>query len=831
MKKCKHFIAITFLVLSFQIVSYAVLLTDGQLYFDPATLGEGDYPKVYLSDLVVDNTAQWFALGDPITDADILPILKPGDYLKGYVFSQTDYLVLPNVDYSADLTAGDLMVTFNVAGLYHVQITRQSSAVEIYAVFAEAGYKPAAPTSTGPKKKVDPTPSADLFVVENADNTMNNSNEIWKKNGQSTERVDNVAQTVQKIKEKSEALGRKLHVELDGHGAAGVIGQGEGKSSTAIPSKRVDLKSAAEFQKSIDDYVNHITFQGCSVGKGQKGKEFLQIMADSIGKAGAWDCPVTTVNQSYFAVPLSGKWVEVVADPEATYVIPVVINLVGATTCDVKKLIAETNKKLKGSGIKLELKKTNPNVALVDGDDKITMSSEYAKACEKAEEELAKHIKGKNGKWNGKGLKIYVANDHWVGKANSDGWSNRYGNTAAIKKKPNVTDMAESLKTVIKKAFPRGRVGTPEPANEKAVAKATAKKRGKPVKKKEALKVTAGAGTSEKSKISKMYSAAGIKDNLNDAVDQFSVQVPPEYAYADIEHVSLSGDKLTDASSKTTVEIALNGRFPGALPSIVAPDNPDREFEATYTLELDKPGGPEQFVVTVWKDAPGQDYQSQITYSGAVVGRYIGPLEIFENGIVDADPNEPIEGGYANMLEFEVDTSFFWEPAADLTVPVTLMCSTMVLDGGLTITDIAEDTGFPMFEYAVVLPDDEEMPSLVLVGPSEELDGRGLAVKGTGFTAGQMVEVFIDDDLVGTATAGSDGGIFLFADTAVPFDFGSHDIQAVTMENQLDGTVNWTVAQTEVIYLQNDIESDLDRDGQVDLLDFVMMADDWLRGI
>ena len=827
-KKCSFLKAALFFVVLFHASSYAVLLSDGQLYFDPATLEEADYPKVYLPDLLADNTAEWTASGDPITDADILPILKPGDYLKGYVFSQTDYLEQPNVDYWADLTAGDLTVTFHTAGLYHVRITRASSAVEIYAVFAEADYKPSAPTSTGPKKKIDPTPTADLFVVENSDTTMDNSNEIWKKNGQATERVDNVAQTVQKIKEKSKALGRKLHVELDGHGAAGIIAQGEGKSSTPIPGERVDLKNAAAFQESIDDYVNHITFQGCSVGKGKKGKEFLQIMADSIGKAGAWDCPVTTVNQSHFAIPLSGKWVEVVADPKATYVIPVVINLVGTTTCDVKKLIAETNKKLKGSGIKLELKKTNPNTVLGDGDNKITVGTEYSEACEKAEAELAKLIKGKNGKWNGKGLKIYVADDHYTEKPTSDGWHEPMGNTGAIKKKANVTELAEILKKLIKKGFPRGRVGTPEPENEKAVAKATAKKKGKPVKTKNPSKVTAGAGTSEKSKISKMYSAAGIKDSLNDTSGGSGTH---EHAYADITHVSLSGDKLTDASSKTTVEIALNGRFPGTLPSIVAPENPDREFEATYTLELDKPSGFEQFFITVWKDFPGQDYQSQITYAGTSPGGYIGSVEIFENSIIDIDPNEPIEGGYANILEFEVDTSFFWGPVDDMTIPINLMCNSSVLDGGLTITDTAEDIDGAMFEYSVVLPEENEIPSLVLVGPSTEPDGRGLAVKGTGFPAGQSVELFIDEMPAGIATADGNGDIFLFADTAIPFDVGSHDIQAVAMESQPDGTFDWTMADTEIIYLENDIESDLDLDGRVDLQDYVILAEDWLRGI
>ncbi|TFG46070.1 MAG: DUF4347 domain-containing protein, partial [Candidatus Brocadiia bacterium] len=278
-----------------------------------------------------------------------------------------------------------------------------------YAVYAQAWLKGSKAGKSGASKKIDPVPNGDLFLVEKPDAVMDKSAKVWQDNGRTVERVENKQDIVNKIKAKSQALGRKIHVELDGHGNEGQISIGAGNDTEHI----LTLRNAAEFQKSIDTYVDHITFQGCSVGAGKDGKRFLQIMADSIGKAGAWDADVAVINSDYFTVPVSAKFVEIVVNDkkEIQYNVPVVINCVGNTDPNVVDgLIKGANNKLKGANIRLNVKQVNKNVNVGDGNDVLNID-EICGLEGKAKQELAKVIKDKKGKWTGKGLKKYVANN------------------------------------------------------------------------------------------------------------------------------------------------------------------------------------------------------------------------------------------------------------------------------------------------------------------------------------------------------------------------------------------------------------------------------------
>ena len=83
---------------------------------------------------------------------------------------------------------------------------------------------------TDKTKKVAPVPNGDLFLVENSDSTMDRSATVWTNNGRTVQRVDNRQEVVDKIIAQSKALGRKIHVEIDGHGCPGSIGTGAGKT-------------------------------------------------------------------------------------------------------------------------------------------------------------------------------------------------------------------------------------------------------------------------------------------------------------------------------------------------------------------------------------------------------------------------------------------------------------------------------------------------------------------------------------------------------------------------------------------------------------------------
>jgi hypothetical protein len=297
-------------------VAQASFLTDSQLYFDPNSITPGFYTRVNLPDLATTNTFTVAAGTDPVTGANILPVLKPGTYGSGYVFSQNDYLQTPNVDYKADLTSGTLTAEFDTAALYELRVDHQSGATDIYTVFADAGLKEknGAPDALGAVKKLDPLPSADLILVEKSDGTMDDSAAIWTNGGRNVQRVTSRADAVQQIIAASKKLGRKIHVEIDGHGTSANISTGAGKQN--IADKQIDLTSVAAFQKQVDQYVSELTFQGCSVGKGPDGKKFLDMLAQSIPKVGAWDSPVTVVDQSYFTVDRNAQFLTVTPTPE-----------------------------------------------------------------------------------------------------------------------------------------------------------------------------------------------------------------------------------------------------------------------------------------------------------------------------------------------------------------------------------------------------------------------------------------------------------------------------------------------------------------------------------
>ncbi|MFI4910711.1 MAG: DUF4347 domain-containing protein [Sedimentisphaeraceae bacterium JB056] len=286
----------------------AVLLSDSDMYFDPATITPDYYPRIYLDDLVADNDYLWFGGFNPIVDADVLPLLNEGMYPDGYSYTQADYFQVPNVDYFADITSGDLTCTFGVPGLYHVRVTRADGQAVIYAVFAETALMEKDKAEKTSKSKKIALPEGDLFLAENSDSTVDNAADILENGGRDVERVDSRQEVIDKIKAKSQALGRKIHAELVGHGTNGNVSTGAGKKN--IPDKQIDMSSVEAFQKEIDDYVDHITIQACKVGAGDTGKRFLKVLADSIGKAGAYDSSLIVVNKSHFALPTGGAWVE-----------------------------------------------------------------------------------------------------------------------------------------------------------------------------------------------------------------------------------------------------------------------------------------------------------------------------------------------------------------------------------------------------------------------------------------------------------------------------------------------------------------------------------------
>ena len=256
------------------------MLTDAEIYFDPDGLAAGFYSNMLLPDLLNNNAIAWQAEADPVTDADILPVLKDRDYGPGYVFSQDDYFQTPNVDYYADLTNGSLTATFEKAGLYHVRLTRQSGAEDIYAVFAQAGHF--GDEETAPPKNC-PVPDADLFVVLGKganDAELDRGAKVIDFLGKNVERAANKQDILTAIENAYKKDNKKKHVEILAHG--------KGNGQIDFGDMVLDKDNAKAFQEEIDQWVNNLTFLACWAGEGEDGGKMLQALADSIGKTSGW---------------------------------------------------------------------------------------------------------------------------------------------------------------------------------------------------------------------------------------------------------------------------------------------------------------------------------------------------------------------------------------------------------------------------------------------------------------------------------------------------------------------------------------------------------------
>lgn len=305
MKTFKRFVCVFVLFLSGLV--YGVFLTDPQLYIDPWEVPYDYYDRVYLDDLSVNNTYTWASDGDDIIDADILPVLKEGpgpegSYPSGYVFNQADYYQTPNVDYFADLTNGDLTVTFLVSAQYNVRIHRASGSSKIWTVFAETGMLEIGNNATGASRKIS-GPTGDVIIVAEGDKTLDKAAKNIQGEGKKVTRAKGIKDTIAKINAASKAAGKKVHVEIVGHGAPGMISTNDGSTAddNLIGPDEADIK---EFQKAIDGSCSGLSLFSCSSAKGAAGDKLLKLLASSLGWASGYTVPIT-VEDGYFNLELT----------------------------------------------------------------------------------------------------------------------------------------------------------------------------------------------------------------------------------------------------------------------------------------------------------------------------------------------------------------------------------------------------------------------------------------------------------------------------------------------------------------------------------------------
>jgi len=311
----------------------AGILSPDYLFFEPETLPVAVYPSQTITGDGVNTPWQsvWtsadIAVLDPgrynifITGADILPVLVANpstadgsyttadltainlDNYHAYYMQQPGVDILdPATDYVADLTSSVLTVQFNAPAVYAVRIETFSSPIPggpanearnyIYRQFVDADFlEDGAPDAAGAQRELD-IGDADIYVVSDptpADRALDNAADILRAKGKTVARAKNLAAAQKAICDAATARGRKVSVNMVGHGRAGSINIG-GERITDDADKK---STPATFQKSIDKCASSITFTSCKTADGAKGSKFLRDFANSIGTATGWIVTLT----------------------------------------------------------------------------------------------------------------------------------------------------------------------------------------------------------------------------------------------------------------------------------------------------------------------------------------------------------------------------------------------------------------------------------------------------------------------------------------------------------------------------------------------------------
>lgn len=248
--------------------AYAAPVPCSNLAIDPTTVPLAVYPKVQLN---AGDSLLIPAAGNPVVDIRIAPpvTLNP---LNSY---QCD------VDYMADLTAGDATLTFNRNAPYFVRITRANGDEE--STIIEVGVRSHGKgTCEGGAATEIPCGTPKIVLVSSTLGFPHS----WGSAGVIVTGIDDARAAIAAAYEANDNT--PIDVSIDAHGSPGNIELG---------NDRIDGDNAAAFAASIDGMVSNLTVFACSVADGAEGEALMctleqELGADSMGYTGEnWDNP------------------------------------------------------------------------------------------------------------------------------------------------------------------------------------------------------------------------------------------------------------------------------------------------------------------------------------------------------------------------------------------------------------------------------------------------------------------------------------------------------------------------------------------------------------
>ncbi|MBL8747099.1 MAG: DUF4347 domain-containing protein [Phycisphaerae bacterium] len=289
--------------------TFASLLSDSQLYFDPASIPftENNYP---VHDLTSGGLAQFGSPGRRVVGANILPMLRDNDYSPGYSFSMADYLIHPNQagTYAADLTDGLLTAQFEDSGAYHMRVNYEDGTSEVHSIFVDAGVGDPyggqdRNNGSAPWKEVN-AKDGDLYIISTGagnDGFINSAVSLLG-TGANTARAATIQQAKDAIMARQAALGRKIKVVIIGHGFQGSIRLGHGDNAERINnSGDPNSMSGTDFGNMIKDKVSMINLFGCNTGGGVAGGQLLADITATGVMATAYTSTVGLTRDKWYA--------------------------------------------------------------------------------------------------------------------------------------------------------------------------------------------------------------------------------------------------------------------------------------------------------------------------------------------------------------------------------------------------------------------------------------------------------------------------------------------------------------------------------------------------
>ncbi len=528
--------------------------------------------------------------------------------------------------------------------------------------------------------------------------------------------------------------------------------------------------------------------------------------------------------------------------PREVIDIPVIVNVVDASDAgNVEDAIEKANEILGQAGIHLYVAETNNNVNVGDGDGDLTYN-EGEQAVRDGQDELRDSLKDKDGNWNGKGIKITVADDCWSESGNTIGWCyhgipvtvvepdddpNTMGGTIAheVLHILTVSGHSNDPNNVM---FPTNEGGTEIDPNDVNEVLPDGRKRGWPHW---VVPVYPDRDTMLPPGIEWSIDGLGaILDAYFDVMCSDPEWFPddPNYAYADLREISLFCDNPTEADSTAVLAVSLNGDFPAdsffdVYYEVPVDNNEDGIIDVTIRMFVDSPGGGIYNASAEYEDSDG----------------YVYPLsapEIRLNDRLDGEGG-PIPGYHSLHLTFPIEVLEveFFGPGSDPFDGIIYSVQSIANDGRLLVNPVLKDLPDRAVVFRLTNPLEiiEAGPNINFIGLSGGGGGRSVFVYGSGFPADSTVEVRLDGKMVGTTQADEEGFLISFP------KWKQQDLEDGCRACMLTAKVPDVDDPNHVLYFHatgyfnycscGRIEGDLDNDCDVDFYDLSIVANNWLK--